>query len=344
MFPAVSPGCRLPLGRVDRVVEISVRQVEANGVRLRLAEAGSGPLVVLLHGFPECWYSWRHQLVALAEAGFHAVAPNQRGYPGSEVPSDVADYTMLHLVGDVVGLISALGERSAVVVGHDWGAPVAWHTALLRPDLVRGVAGLSVPFTGRPTAPPLVAARRRFGDCFYQLYFQRPGVEKDFEADLAGSFRRILYGISGDNPDNRSLLLVPGGGGFFDAWPSPADLPGWLTDGDIARYAEEFAGSSFVGPLNWYRNIDRNWALTAAWQGARIAPPALFLAGKDDPVVSWYDQTKLAAALEANLADLRGVRLYPGVGHWIQQERPDEVNAALVEFAIQTSSSLASRP
>jgi pimeloyl-ACP methyl ester carboxylesterase len=339
----------MPLGRVDLVVEISMRQVQANGVRLRLAEAGSGPLVVLLHGFPECWYSWRHQLVALAEAGFHVVAPNQRGYPGSDVPSDVADYTMLHLVGDVVGLISALDERSAVVVGHDWGAPVAWYTALLRPDLARGVAGLSVPFTGRPAAPPLAAARRRFGDCFYQLYFQRPGVEKDFEADLADSFRRILYGISGDNPDNHSLLLVPEGHRFFDSWPSPAELPSWLTEGDIARYAEEFestasgtstdaaAGSRFVGPLNWYRNIDRNWALTAAYQGARLGPPALFLAGADDPVISWYDQAKLAAALEANLADPRGVHLYPGVGHWIQQERPDEVNAALVEFATQTS-------
>ena len=158
------------------VVEVTV--VEVNGAPMRVAEAGSGPLVLLLHGFPECWYSWRHQLRALAEAGFHAVAPNQRGYPGTHTPAAVADYTMLHLVSDVVGLIGALGEPNATVIGHDWGAPVAWYTALLRPDLVRGVGGLSVPFSARTPVPDMTAAQQRYGDTFYWFYFQHRAAER----------------------------------------------------------------------------------------------------------------------------------------------------------------------
>ncbi|WP_028937229.1 alpha/beta fold hydrolase [Pseudonocardia spinosispora] len=318
------------------MTEINHRFVEVNGLRLHVAEAGTGPLVVLLHGFPECWYSWRHQLGALAEAGFHVVAPDQRGYTRSDRPGSVEDYTMLHLVGDVVGLIDALDEPDAVVVGHDWGAPVAWHTALLRPDVVRAVAGLSVPFVGSTPVPPLQAARHRYGDTFYQLYFQNAGVEKDFETDLDTTFRRILYGISGDNPEIRPLL-VPEGEGFFDSWTDPAELPSWLTERDIATYAAEFAGSGFSGPLNWYRNIDHNWELTSAWRSATIGAPALFVAGDRDPVISWYDAAKLEPMMRTVIPDLRGVELLPGAGHWIQQERPAEVSTALVDFARSTS-------
>jgi epoxide hydrolase A/B len=318
------------------MAEITHRFVEANGLRMHVAEAGSGPLVVLLHGFPECWYSWRHQLSALADAGFHAVAPDQRGYARTGGPSELDQYTILHLVGDVVGLLGALNEPGAVVVGHDWGAPVAWHTALLRPDLVRGVAGLSVPPARRLPVPPLSAIRRRFGAQFYQLYFQRPGVEADFTADPAESFRRILYGISGDHPEVRALT-VPEGSRFFDDWTGPATLPGWLTDADIASYVTEFAESGFTGPLNWYRNIDRNWSLTSPWDGALITPPALFLGGDRDPVISWHDTTKLESNLRALVPNLRGCTLYPGAGHWLQQERPEQVNTDLIEFAKSVS-------
>ncbi len=327
-------GQDIALGRA--AIEIEHRVVEVHGLRMHLAEAGSGPLVVLLHGFPECWYSWRYQLRALADAGFHAVAPNQRGYPGTDCPAAVADYTMLHLVGDVVGLIGALGEQNAVVIGHDWGALVAWHTALLRADLVRGVGGLSVPFSARTPVPTLTAVRSRFGDGFYQLYFQHPGVEKDFESDLTESFRRLLFGVSGDNPEVRGLL-VPEGQRFFDGWISPEELPAWLSERDVAAYVEEFAESGFVGPLNWYRNIDRNWALTAPWEGARITSPALFLAGDRDLVMSWYDASTLDASLRTLVPNLRRFELVPGAGHWIQQERPERTNAALVEFAMATS-------
>jgi pimeloyl-ACP methyl ester carboxylesterase len=291
---------------------------------------------LLLHGFPECWYSWRHQLRALAEAGFHAVAPNQRGYPGTHAPAAVADYTMLHLVSDVVGLIGALGEPNATVIGHDWGAPVAWYTALLRPDLVRGVGALSVPFSARTPVPALAAARQRYGDTFYWFHLQDRAAEKDFESDLTGSFRRILFGLSGDNPEIRQLL-IPHGQRFYDGWIDPDQLPAWLTEQDIAAYVEEFSDTGFFGPLNWYRNIDYNWALTAPWDGAQITPPALFLAGERDTVISWSHSPTLEASMRALIPNLRHFELVPGAGHWLQQERPDLINAALVEFVKATS-------
>ena len=318
------------------MIEIKHRYLEVNGLRMRVAEAGTGPLVLLLHGFPECWYSWRHQLRALAEAGFRAVAPNQRGYPGTDSPSDVADYTMLHLVGDVIGLISVLGEQSATVIGHDWGAPVAWHTALLRPDKVRGVAGLSVPPSRRSDIPPLSALRARYGPDYYQLHFQTPGVEAEFEADLDKTFRRLLYGISGDHSEI-TKLQVPDGSGFLDIWSEPVRLPTWLTETDVQTYVSTFADSGFTGPLNWYRNIDRNWALTAAWHGAPITPLAMVLVGDRDPVVAAFDLDRLARSVHRFVPNLRAFEVIPGAGHWIQQERPEVVNATLIDFAAATA-------
>jgi pimeloyl-ACP methyl ester carboxylesterase len=316
-------------------IGIRHRVVEVNGAPMRIAEAGDGPLVLLLHGFPECWYSWRHQLRALAEAGFHAVAPNQRGYPGTYAPAAVTDYSILHLVSDAVGLIATLGEVNATVIGHDWGAPVAWYTALLRPDLVRGVGGLSVPFAARTAVPALTDARQRYGDTFYLFHLQHRAAEKEFESDLAGSFRRILFGLSGDNPEVRRLL-VPHGQQFLEGWINPEQLPDWLTEQDIAAYVDEFAEAKFFGPLNWYRNLDVNWALTAPWDGAQITPPALFMAGERDPVVSSYQAHELEASLREQIPNLRRFELVPGAGHWLQQERAQATSAALVEFARAT--------
>jgi pimeloyl-ACP methyl ester carboxylesterase len=323
-------------GTVGRVTEIHHRNIQVNGLRMRVAEAGQGPLVVPLHGFPECWYSWRHQLHALAEAGFHAVAPNQRGYPGTDGPDAVEDYTILHLVGDVTALIGALGEQSATVIGHDWGAQVAWHVALLRPDLVRGVAALSVPHVRRGPRPTLAALRERFGEEYYQLYFQRPGVEKDFESYLTETFRKMLHGISAD-ADRAHTLMVPAGEGFLDSWPSPAHLPSWLTESDIEVYVSQFAESGFTGPLNWYRNLDRNWSLTAAWQDAVFVPPALMIAGEQDPVIARFDPDRLERAMRVYIPNLRRLEMLPGAGHWLQQEQPDAVNEALIDFARATS-------
>ncbi|MEJ3652777.1 alpha/beta hydrolase [Actinomycetes bacterium KLBMP 9759] len=313
---------------------IDHRLVDVNGLRLHLAEAGpvDGPVALLLHGFPECWYSWRHQLAALAEAGFHVVAPDQRGYARSDAPADVTAYTMLHLVGDAIGVLDAVGADRALVVGHDWGAPVAWHTAMLRPDRVRGVVGLSVPFTPRSAGRPTEGLARRFGAEHYILYFQEPGVaDAELGADPERTFRVMLASVAGGRKPEP--LTAPPGKGFLGGRSAPGTLPGWLTDADVATYVGEYAERGFTGGLNWYRNIDRNWELTAAWAGATTATPALYIGGADDPVVLGFDRDSIEAALRQSLTDLRGTTLLAGCGHWIQQERPDEVNAALLEFA-----------
>jgi pimeloyl-ACP methyl ester carboxylesterase len=316
------------------VTTISHRTVRVQGLDLPLAEAGEGPLVLLLHGFPEFWYSWRRQLIALAEAGFHAVAPDQRGY-GPGAPAAIEDYDIFHLVGDVVGLLAELGEPDATVIGHDWGAMVSWHTALFRPDLVRGVGALSVPFRGRAPKPPLDSYRAVFGPNFYQLYFSEPGVaEKELAADLDDTFRRFLYGLSGDAPEVSPMLV--GDSGLLRMLPRPESLPAWLGEGDLAAYVERFAGNDFFGPLNWYRTLVRNWELTAPWAGADITVPALFLAGDRDPVVNWGPQDQLEAAIRRRVPRLQHYELLPGAGHWVQQERPAETNQALVEFARST--------
>jgi pimeloyl-ACP methyl ester carboxylesterase len=314
------------------MTEINHRLVaSSSGLRMHVAEAGSGPLVLLLHGFPESWYSWRHQLVALAEAGFHAVAPDQRGYCRTGGPEPVEAYSILHLVGDAVGLIEALGERQAVVVGHDWGAPVAWQTAQLRPDLVRGVAALSVPHRPRGSRPPLGVLRELLGDGFYMVYFQQPKVpEAEMERDLPATFRRMLFAASGEA--SPTVPVVPPGGGFLDLCPEPERLPDWLTEADVDTYAAEYETTGFTGPLNWYRNIDRNWELTAAWHRAPVRPPALYIAGDRDPVVAGPGARQVIASMADFVPDLRGTLWLPGCGHWTQQERPREVNDALLGF------------
>lgn len=313
------------------------RTVEANGIRLHIAEQGEGPLVLLLHGFPECWYSWRHQFAPLAAAGYRVVAPDQRGYGRSERPGAVDAYTVLDLVGDVVGLVHALGESRAVVVGHDWGAPVAWHTALLRPDVVRAVVGLSVPPTLRSgDTPPLRSVRELYDGRFYWNYFERPGVaDAEFAADPRATFRRFLYGASGDNPANDPVPaqpLVPPGGGFLDLVEEPGELPDWLTDEDLDAFAAEYAEAGFTGGLNWYRNLDRNWRLTAPWAGAALQVPALYVTGDRDLVHGFPGMSELLPVLRELHPTLREPVVLPGCGHWTQQERPAQVNAVLLDF------------
>lgn len=307
-----------------------------SGFTMHIAEAGprTGPLVVLLHGFPECWYSWRHQLAALAEAGYHVVAPDQRGYARTGAPPDpaAASYSMLHLVGDVIGLIDALGAERAVVAGHDWGAPVAWNTALLRPDRVSGVIGLSVPYLPRGSEPPVSVLRAIYTGGFYICYFQQPGIaDAELSADPRATFAGLLFAASGDSGSG-GAPVVPEGGGFLDLCPPPAEMPGWLTEADIGVFVDEFAESGFTGPLNWYRAMDLSWELTAAWKHAKITTPALYLAGDRDFVVSFTGGDAMLANLPQVVPGLREARLLPGCGHWTQQERPDEVSQAVIEF------------
>jgi pimeloyl-ACP methyl ester carboxylesterase len=322
------------------MIGVTHRTVEMNGFSMHVAEQGAGPLVILCHGFPESWYSWRHQLSALAEAGFHAVAPDMRGYGQTDRPEAIDQYTLLHLVGDMVGLVDAFGVESAVIAGHDWGAPVAWHAALLRPDRFHGVVGLSVPFRPRGPVRPTIGMPQTADAVFYQLYFQEPGVaEAELERGVRNSIRRILYSGSGDVPHAASTIsnpdavgMVPRQGGFLSRTVEPTVLPPWLTEPDIEFYAREFERSAFRGGLNWYRNIDRNWELLAPFAGTRVTVPALYVAGDRDLVVAFRGMNQLIPNLKRFVPELRKTVMLPGCGHWTQQERPSEVNAAMIEF------------
>ncbi len=318
------------------MTDINHRSVETNGIKLHIAEAGSGPLVVLCHGFPESWYSWRHQIPALADAGFRVVAPDQRGYGDSDAPELVADYSILHLTGDIVGLVHALGEEQAVVVGHDWGSPVAWACAQMRPDIFRAVASLSVAFSDRGPIAPMQNARAMFGDrFFYQLYFQTPGVaEHELQHDIPATIRKMLFGASGAIERSGGSFGIEGAppatSYMLERMPDPGgDLPAWLTEEDIDYYVQEFTKAGFRGGLNWYRNIDRNWELTAAFQGRKIEQPALFIAGDRDVVPFSRD---IAKRMAQSVTDVRDWVVLPGIGHWTQQEAATEVNEALLRF------------
>jgi len=316
------------------VPEATQRDITVNGVRLRVTEQGEGPLVLLCHGWPELAHSWRSQLPALAAAGYHAVAPDMRGFGASDAPEDVQAYTMLHLVGDMVGLVAALGAHEAVIVGHDWGANVAWHCALLRPNLFRAVAALSVPYRARGPAPPLAMLRAAGLHDFYWLYFQQPGVaEAEFERDPAATLRRILGARGfGRSRDASQALMIPAGGGFLDLVPEPVQLPSWLEEADLAVMVDAYRRGGFRGGLNYYRNLDRNWELLAPWQGVTIRQPALFIAGMRDAVITSDVGRRGLEAHPKTVPGLRRTVMIEGAGHWIQQERPQEVNAALLAF------------
>ena len=318
--------------------ETKHRIVETNGIRMHIAEQGAGPAVLLCHGFPECWYSWRHQLRALAAAGFHAVAPDMRGYGQTDAPPEIDRYTLLHLLGDMVGLLDVLGIERAVIAGHDWGAPVAWLAAQLRPDRFPAVIALSVPFRARGTVRPTTAMPRTDDTVWYQLYFQEPGVaEAEYDRNVRTSFRIGRINVSGDAPPRpQPFGMVPLQGGLFARVPAvPPPLPAWLTEADIDYYTGEFTRSGFRGGLNWYRNIDRNWELLAPFDGVPVSVPALYLAGDRDPVVKFPGMDRHIADLPKFVPQLRGPIMLPGCGHITQEERPAEVNAAIIDFLRQ---------
>jgi pimeloyl-ACP methyl ester carboxylesterase len=317
-------------------------QVSANGISVHTASIGSGPLVVFCHGFPESWYSWRHQLPAVAAAGFRAVALDMRGYGATSRPSDVAAYSLNHLVGDVVGVVHALGEQQAVVVGHDWGAPVAWYSALMRPDVFRAVAAMSVPYTpptgGFPEGVTIGELMRQMaaGREYYRLYFQEPGVaEADLERDVEATVRGFLYSISGDVVADGVHSEgwdghFPMGESFTQQLAQPTVLPAWLSAVDLAYYVSELERSGFRGGLNWYRNIDRIPEILAPFLGASIHQPAMYVAGELDQIAG--NTAEALAALDLTVPGLRTKKIYPGAGHWIQQERAAEVTSDLVDF------------
>jgi pimeloyl-ACP methyl ester carboxylesterase len=329
------------------MTEIAHRFIETNGIRMHLVEQGTGPLVVLCHGFPESWYSWRHQIEALAAAGFHVVAPDMRGYGQTDAPEAIDQYTLLHLVGDMVGLLDALGEPTAVIAGHDWGAPVAWNCALLRPDRFPAVIALSVPYRPRGKLRPTSVMPQTDDAVFYQLHFQTPGVaEAELLPDVRAYIRGIMLRLAGEYKSEtggpQNFAMVPRNGGMRALMAQsgmaqsggnpPAPLPRWLTEADLDFYVGEFSRTGLRGGLNWYRNIDRNWELLAPFAGARVTVPALLVAGERDLVLAFPGAAEMVANLAQTVPGLRGTTLLPGCGHWTQLERPGEVNAAMIGF------------
>jgi pimeloyl-ACP methyl ester carboxylesterase len=303
--------------------------IETNGIRMHYREAGSGPLVILLHGFPESWHSWRHQLGPLAEAGYRVVAPDLRGYGQTEQPKALEAYDIFQLTGDIVGLVNALAEPSAYIVGHDWGALVTAYAALFRPDLFRAVALLSVPYSPRGKTKPTEWEQQKYpGKVFYQASLRSPGADAFLMTDVRMSLLKGLYSLSGeaDEADRWSPVRDPAVKGI----PVEPRMPSWLSEEALDFLEAEYKRAGFTGGLNYYRNMDRNWELTPFLTGAKITQPTLFVAGDKDPVIEFtrpaYDR------LATNIPNIRKSILLPGVGHWTQQENPHEVNRLLIEF------------
>jgi pimeloyl-ACP methyl ester carboxylesterase len=292
---------------------MSERRMAVNGIELNVLDEGVGPLVVLCHGFPELAFSWRHQIPALRSEGFRVLAPDMRGFGRSSAPAEVESYDVVALCDDMCGLLDAVGEQAAIFVGHDWGANVVWQLAVRAPERVRAVAGLSVPFIPRAPAAPIPIMRSHLGEDFYIVWFQAPGVA---DAALAQDVRRTLT-------TKRQWTAQ-----WAQEDDSPSEPPAWMSEQELGVYVEAFERTGFTGGLNWYRNIDRNWELGADVAERRIEQPSLFLTGERDPVRQFMP----AEAMRGWVTDLRAEIVVPGVGHWVQQEAPGAVNAALLDF------------
>lgn len=318
----------------QQTADVVHRMVPAPAGRIHLVEQGTGPMVLLVHGFPECWYSWRHQLPALAAAGYRAVAVDVRGYGRSSRPDDPDAYRMLDLVEDNAAVVHALGERTAVIVGHDWGATIAANSALVRPDVFRAVGLLSVPYAPRGgPRPSEIFAQMGGSEEFYVSYFQRPGrAEAEIEPDVRGWLTGFYAAMSADTmpaPDAPTPHFVHPGGTLRDRFPA-GPRPAWLSERDLDVYAGEFERTGLTGALNRYRNMDRDWADLAPFDGAPITQPSLFAGGGLDASTTWM--TDAIKAYPTTLPGLLSSQILDGCGHWIQQERPAEINRLLTEW------------
>lgn len=309
------------------------QMLDVNGISLSLYTAGpqEGPPVWLLHGFPECWYSWRHQIDALAAAGYRVHVPEMRGYGQTSAPKDPAAYDLMTICADVQAAMDQLGHEQVIMIGHDWGAPVAWHLALLEPQRVKVVCGMSVPFGGRPKRPAIDVMRELYQDRFhYMLYFQKPGLaEAEMAEDIPRTMRVMMHGMSGTAGGSTLVQDKPADARWLDDRADPGVPPAWCPPEAFEVYVQTFERSGFHGPVNWYRNFERNWERTAELAGKQVAQPALFLIGDRDPVgeLEAYTIKKMPSVVP-----LVEQHVVPDCGHWIQGEKPQEVNALLLDF------------
>lgn len=313
------------------------RTIDTGRAKLRAAVEGEGPLVVMVHGFPESWYSWRHQIGPVAAAGYQVAAIDVRGYGGSDKPARVDAYSMQELTADVAGVVEALAPgQKAILIGHDWGAPIVWNTALTRPDVISAVAGLSVPYTGVPTRPFTEIFTELFtskGHFFYQAWFQEVGPpEAEAEADVRDFLRKFYYGIAGEAPDG-SWPQKKHGASMLEGMTDPEVFPAWMSAEDLDYYVGEFERSGFFGPISRYRNHERDFEWLQAFKDRKIEQPSLLIGGDRDPAFNGFGRIPDPSALmRMHVTDLRGAHVLPGVGHWTQQERPAEVNALLLDW------------
>ena len=314
--------------------EFAHNAVIANGIRIHYVEAGEGPLVVMCHGWPESWYSWRHQIQPIADAGYRVVAPDMRGYGGSDKPHTVEAYDMASLMADIVGIIDAFDAPSAILIGHDWGAPICWNTAAMYPERVSAIAALSVRYPKRGPTSTIDLWRRLYADrFFYQLYFENEGVaEAELEADIALSLRKIYFALSGNAPAADYWLDRPADGGLLGPLIDPKPFPAWLSTDDLDYYTANFSAGGFRGPINRYRNQDRDFEMLPDMATGPILQPSCFIAGSRDPVRYFVPGRDLYEDVGRHCADLRFTRIIEGAGHWVQQEAPGDVTTALLEF------------
>jgi len=310
------------------------RFVTVNGINMHVAEMGpvNGPVILFLHGFPELWYAWRHQIAAMASLGYRAVAPDLRGYGDTDAPADVGSYTAFHVVGDLVALLDVVApnQEKVFVVSHDWGSYMAWYLCLFRPDRVKALLALSVSFSPRnPKAKPVDSVRAINGNDFYICSFQEPGVAEGVFGQY-GEERVLKEFLTYHSP---APLYLPKDKGF-----GPKDetivLPSWLTEEDVKFYSSKFQKTGFTGGLNYYRNMNRNWELTAPWTGAKIRVPVKFVAGDEDLSYTALGAKQYIAAggLKRDVPLLEEVVIMEGVGHFIQEEKPGEVNQHIHDF------------
>jgi epoxide hydrolase A/B len=308
--------------------------VDNGPIQLNVAVAGQGPLILCVHGFPELWYSWRHQIAHFSERGYTVAALDVRGYGGSSKPHEIAAYSIRNLASDVAAVIDQLGGGTTILFGHDWGAPIAWNTALLFPEKVTAVAGFSVPYIPQGPTSFLDMAKAIYKDrFFYQLYFQKEGVaEAEFEADIPAALRKAYFAISGSAPPNKWLEHKPADAKLLDGMIDPQPFPDWMSDKDLQVYVDAFRAGGFRGPLNRYRaqNIDVEELADVA--GKPVTQPSFFVAGARDAVRAFIPGMDLYENPGMACTDFRGSVILPGVGHWVQQEAPTGTNAALEGF------------
>jgi epoxide hydrolase A/B len=312
---------------------ITRQSADVNGIRLSYLSQGEGPLVIFMHGFPDLAISWRHQMEAVSTAGYRAVAPDMRGYGESDAPEDPSLYTQFHIAGDITGLMDHLGEQSAVLIGHDMGANLDWAMSTFLPQRVRGVVVLSIPHKPRGTRPPVASSPPRF----YQRLFQEMGVE---EADLHAKVQTFIPAIFDRLSGSSELgappaLIVPDGQHFSDLFEAPRAAPAWMGDDELALYVSTFARTGFRGALNWYRNIDNNWRMSTPWASSPVPVPAAFMIGTADVAWALFKDNGIIDSQRDRVPDLLDLRVLEGVGHWIAQEAPEEVNDLVLTFLAQ---------